>query len=479
MKNHTQSAVSFDWVFNFLADGFYKVKEADPYMDGRRRMYAECPAFDHGKESGKPFCVNETKSGGVNLKCEAGCDTSDLWQALGVSMPGRKRAGNIVDINNPGGLDLTGDFQLKEVSWLVENVLPRGKYSLLVGRSGIGKSTMALWLAARLSADQSILDSPRPSGEGCKVLIHTTEDDWRDTAAVRLKLMGANSDKIGRLHSLSEGRNFPFDWTIDEEVIALQHHIQAQRYDLLIIDPVIDLIGTSSNNDPATIRRAIAYKINPILETGCAVLGVHHERKDTKRNEQLVDRALGSQAWTAAARTVLHMQAVPKSKAKDRADVTKYDLGSNSNQYGVLVVAKSNIAKVDGGWHYENPIQSYADQEAQHPSVAVRSNKITGIAPEALIDRYNPIGEREKSAVEKKAERDLEGDIKADERAEIAIKDLFKTRDRIPSKELQTSVQELAPCGETYAKTAIAKLCNKAVKEGNQWVRTLKRLEDA
>ena len=215
------------------------------------------------------------------------------------------------------GTDATDENKTKQLRWLIKGVPPRDKYSFLDGRSGTGKSTMPLWIAARSSDNRVLFSTDRdPTKNGFKTLIHTTQYDCAYTIAVRLKLMGAEFKNIGRLRLLPLDRQYPFDWTRTEEVQALNAHLQETQYDLLMIDPVMDLIGTSNNNDLAAIKRVIGFTLAPILETGCAVLCVHHERKDVTRNEQLVDRALGSQAWTAAARTVLHMQAVQKRKKR-------------------------------------------------------------------------------------------------------------------------------------------------------------------
>ena len=360
-------------------------------------------------------------------------------------------------------IDMLNDFNPKPLSWLIEGVIPRGKLTLIVGRGGIGKSTMALWIAARLSSDQVLFDTPR---KRAKTLIFTSEDDWQDTTSVRLKLMYADFANIGNLRSF-EDLSKSFDWGSAVEIDALQRYISFKRYDMLVIDPIIDILGGHSNNDGAAIRRAIEKKLKPILASGCTVLGVHHERKDVKRNDALLDRALGSQAWTAAARSVIHMQAVKKDAAKRRVDIKNRDLGSNSQNYGVIVVSKSNIANVDGGWHYELPMETFKGHESPHPTIIMRASKIKGIAPLALVNQYDPFEAPPKPATQRLAEMRIKDRIDAKAEANDAktqainaVKELLKDGSSMKMKEIIEVVSEASGVGAANVKKAVREVCD-------------------
>ena len=386
-------------------------------------------------------------------------------------------------LHRNGGCDL-GDFlgygTPTPVKWIVPGVLPEGKLSLLVGQPGSGKTVLALYIAASLSRGRSPFGPLESSGlfdEGLKVLIYSSEDGWNDTLFPRLQLMDCETKYVGPLWSPVRGLEFEFRWQDEEDVRKLHRRIASSGVRLLIIDPIVDIIGSRNNNDPAVIRSSVEEKIKPILNAGCAVLGVHHERKDIKKSDSLTVRVLGSQAWVAVARSVLQVQIVPKHVARNRVEIVKKDLKTNSERYGVLVVSKSNLAKIDGGWHFEMPVERIAGSEQVR--IAMNPKKFQGISPERLFDRYDPGPDQKRvSAVEEKAQLSNEDQRKALERARSVILALFEEQDEYPSKKLVALVRERADVGSRNAGEAIAKMCD-GRKAGKGWVRTLKAAKQA
>ena len=405
--------------------------------------------------------------------------------------------------------DLFGYREPEELTWLADNMIPVRKLTLMVGRSGIGKSTMALYIASSVSngAKPFTRNSPLSNdlfASGARVLIYTSEDDWNDTVAVRLDMMGANFDNIAPLRSQRNGVAYSFDWSgrrerdangneIPSDIDLLRANLRSDPVTLIIIDPLLDVVSGGSNNDPSIIRRAIETKINPLLEMGCAVVGIHHERKDAHSGDLLVDRAIGSQAWTGVARSVLHMQALPKYKAlgrdknskpresKDQKfNIAQMNMDTNSNICGVMVVSKSNLANVDGGWHYELPTSVPSGQMSSFIEVAVNLEKIAGRTPEELVQIYNPIAQDDppESPVNRKARIDLGKQISAVKEAERVVKEYFgETRDPISMKDLTKLVMEHAGVGRRTAHDAIRNTTKSVHTEGNNYFRELKSAE--
>lgn len=409
-----------------------------------------------------------------------------------------------------GYRDLFGYREHNELAWIADNVLPAGKLILIVGRSGIGKSTMALYIVSAVSNGIKPFTEDVPlRGElfdrTDRVLIYTSEDDWNDTVAVRLDMMDATLDNIAPLRSQRDGVAYSFDWSgrrerdrngneLPSDLDLLLTNLRREPVTLLVVDPLLDVVSGGSNNDPSVIRRAIETKINPLLEAGCTVIGVHHERKDARADDLLVDRAIGSQAWTGVARSVLHMQALTKRKAlgrgrnpKPRAsmdgrfNIAQVDMGTNSDVCGVLVVSKSNLAKVDGGYHYELPTSVPDGQTSSFIQVAVNPRKITNRTPEELIQIYNPIAQEEppESPVNRHARMTMAKEISALEIAKSAVRDAFSQsgRELIPSTELIEIVRDGASVGVRNAKEAIREM-TESVRSGKRFSRRLKNSTD-
>ena len=387
--------------------------------------------------------------------------------------------------------DLFGYHAQKELTWVADDMIPARKLTLMVGRSGIGKSTMALHIASSVSMGMKPFSKDEPlnndlfATEG-RVLIYTSEDDWNDTVAVRLDMMRANFDNIAPLRSQRRGIEYSFDWSghrerdtngneLPSDLDLLQANLRQDPVTLIIIDPMLDVVSGGNNNDPSVIRQAIETKINPLLETGCAVVGIHHERKDALKGDLLVDRAIGSQAWTGVARSVLHLQALPKHKAlgpsknpkpresMDRKfNIAQMDMGTNSNMCGVLVVSKSNLANVDGGYHYELPTSVPEGQTSSFIQVVVNHEKIKNRTPEELVQIYNPVAQDNplESPVNKKARSDMAKEITVAKTAENAVETAFEefseVKNNSPSMEdLIKKVVEIGSVSQKVAKEAI------------------------
>ncbi len=86
------------------------------------------------------------------------------------------------------------------VSWLWEGRIPLGKLTVLDGDPGLGKSTVTLDLAARLSSGQPM---PGDGESGCQagVVIVSAEDGLADTIVPRLMAAGADLERISAIET--------------------------------------------------------------------------------------------------------------------------------------------------------------------------------------------------------------------------------------------------------------------------------------
>ena len=92
-----------------------------------------------------------------------------------------------------------------DIRWLWPSRIARGKLTMLVGNPGVGKSLIALDVAARVSTGQPWPEqsSDTPLREPADVLLLTETDDLCDTVCPRLLARGAALDRI---HLLSRAR---------------------------------------------------------------------------------------------------------------------------------------------------------------------------------------------------------------------------------------------------------------------------------
>lgn len=223
------------------------------------------------------------------------------------------------------------DIKPQPIKWLWEGWLPAAKLSILAGIAGTGKTTLALAVAAVVSAS-----ARWPDEQQCKhfgnVLIWSGEDSADDTLVPRLIAAGADMNKIYFIEAVAEnGISVPFDPAAHISDL----HAKAEEIGnvaLLIVDPIVSAV-TGDMHRANDVRRGLQGLVDFAETHDCAVLGVTHFAKGTGgRSPQ--ERIIGSQAFGALARMVL---VAAKEEDGDRR---------------VLARAKSNIAPDDGGMFY-------------------------------------------------------------------------------------------------------------------------------
>lgn len=253
------------------------------------------------------------------------------------------------------------DIRPQPITWLWPGWVPAGKLTILAGAAGTGKTTLALGLAAVLTAGGTW-----PDGSVCRakgnVLIWSSEDVADDTLVPRLIASGADLSRCHFIEGITEnGESVPFDPA--QDILELHRAVDAiGGVSLLLIDPIVSAVAGDMHraND---VRRSLQAVVDFAEAHQCAVIGITHFAKGgAGRAPQ--DRVIGSQAFGALARMVL-----VTAKEED-------------NSRRVLARAKSNIAPDDGGVAYGLELATIAGGiEATH---AVWEGVIAGTAREIL-----------------------------------------------------------------------------------------------
>jgi len=181
------------------------------------------------------------------------------------------------------------------VKWLAKPFLPLGKFSLLIGDPGVGKSTLAVSIAAALSTGRSILESDSTSITG-SVLFQSAEDNVADTLKPRLLANGADCSKIAILECGG--------LDISEDCQLLDNAIRDTKARILLLDPLQAFIGKNADMCRAADMRRLLSGLAIIAERReCAVLAIGHMTKAT--GTKSLYRGLGSIDIAASARSVM------------------------------------------------------------------------------------------------------------------------------------------------------------------------------
>src|SRR5262249_48078886 len=125
----------------------------------------------------------------------------------------------------------------RPIAWLWPRRIPRGKITILDGDPDVGKSTLTLDLAARVTTG-ALMPDGSPGTLGGVVLL-SAEDDASDTIVPRLQAADAD---LGRIHLLEavrcEGRD-PLPPVLPANVNELEAAIVKTDAALVIVDPLM------------------------------------------------------------------------------------------------------------------------------------------------------------------------------------------------------------------------------------------------
>lgn len=196
----------------------------------------------------------------------------------------------------------------ERIRWLWPGRVAQGKLSLLIGEPGLGKSSVTLDIAARLTTGAAWPDGgTAPSGDA---VILTAEDGLADTIRPRLDAMHANASRV---HAITAIRHRTRERSLDltRDLPHLERVVDGTNAKLLIIDPLSAYLGRANSFQDAEVRGVLAPLAALAERSGVAVLGVMHLNKDKQKTA--LHRAQGSIAFVGAARAVFAVTEDPDS----------------------------------------------------------------------------------------------------------------------------------------------------------------------
>jgi len=126
-------------------------------------------------------------------------------------------------------LNFERDIEVTSVKWLWYPYIPLGKITILQGNSGVGKTMLALNVAAALSRGD-MLPGDTAVREPTNIIYNTAEDSLSDTIKPRLLAAGADCSFI---NNINERLN-----TITMTDERLELSVSETNAKLLILDPI-------------------------------------------------------------------------------------------------------------------------------------------------------------------------------------------------------------------------------------------------
>jgi hypothetical protein len=224
------------------------------------------------------------------------------------------------------------EIDCKDVAWLWTDFIAVGKLNMIVGNPDMGKSWVALFIAAKVTTGDPWPNLFRRQEPG-SVIILSAEDSPDDTIRPRFESSGGDSSRAIFLEGMrdEEGTDYFFDMTRDicslEEVI--QQHSDVR---LIIIDPLSAHCGATDTHVDAKVRRVLGPLANLARKYEIAIVGISHLNKSQQK--EILYKPGGSIAFVAAARSIMLVTYNPKDQESRIFHIIKSNL--TANKFGLV-----------------------------------------------------------------------------------------------------------------------------------------------
>jgi hypothetical protein len=175
--------------------------------------------------------------------------------------------------------------------------LVRGEITVLGSPGGVGKSSLAIGMGVSIAVSKELLDE-KIRGSDLKVLLINAEDSGEEIQRRvwafclghrvgeyeldRLYVAGADDPRVQRLSLLRT--NEKGQSQLDEAGFAeLRGAFQLLSPDVVVLDPLVALCASGNMNDNPSMSLVMRKLKALAIEFNCAVLVVHHTRKNAAR----------------------------------------------------------------------------------------------------------------------------------------------------------------------------------------------------
>lgn len=335
------------------------------------------------------------------------------------------------------------EVQHEPMQWLWKDWLALGKLHILAGAPGAGKTTIAMDVAATITAGKNWPDET--SGINGEVLIWSSEDSYADTLGPRLDAAGADLDKVHYATEIKEGeKRIYFDPAKDLSLLESAAR-NMKNLKLIIIDPIVSAMSGDGHKNNE-VRKCLQPIVDIAEKLGVAILGITHFSKGTQGRDP-AERVNGSVAFTGVARFVWVV-----AKGKDKEGEEKR----------VLSLAKTNFSAGDGGFAY----LIEEEELSNHPDILTTRVNWNGTLDGEAFDIVQSVERVDKKGSLMEAEEFIEDIL---QNGPMASNDLFEygESEGFKKRTIQRALSSLKKRGINI----------KTFREGDAWYKKLSEME--
>ncbi|MER5943892.1 AAA family ATPase [Streptomyces sp. NPDC001928] len=290
------------------------------------------------KAAGIPHRIVEARAG------------KDAWDHLAAGW----RADQALPVGVAQRLKVTRASEItpRVTHWLMDGKLAVGSLALLAGREGMGKSTVALTLAAQVTTGTmpgAFFGTPK------SVVVVATEDAWEYTIKPRLMAAGADCDRVLRVEAFTpDGLDDMI--SLPADIPGLEKICRAEDVALIILDPLMSAVsGKIDTHKDHELRRALEPLTRLAVAARVTVLGLIHFNK-TATTDPLT-AIMGSRAFAAVVRAVLAVIVDPEDEERFLLGNPKNNLGRRNLPSLVYKITGAHVADTDEGAVWASKIE--------------------------------------------------------------------------------------------------------------------------
>jgi RecA-family ATPase len=179
------------------------------------------------------------------------------------------------DVKRKSLVEFMSDVEEETVDWLWTNRIPRGKLSIFDGDPELGKSTVALAIAAALSNGMALPFDKEPEAP-LRSLIISSEDGAADTLKPRLRKLGADMTLVGIPHR----ERFVTASQINANVLDTM--LQQYPAALLVLDPILAFANQRNTDKASDVRGLLQPLVGLAAKHKTAIILIRHLNKGTQ-----------------------------------------------------------------------------------------------------------------------------------------------------------------------------------------------------
>jgi hypothetical protein len=231
----------------------------------------------------------------------------------------------------------------EKVTWLWRYRLPRSKIVVFDGDPGLGKSTVLLDLAARVTRGDAMPDGAYLDKPGTVMLL-SAEDGIGDTIVPRLHAAQADLANVLIATNIEQADQRTRPVTLPDDFDHLREMIGDHHVSLVIFDPLMAFLGGHVDSHKDQDIRRVLHQLKEIAEeTNAATIICRHLTKSGGANP--LYRGGGSIGIIGAARVAMLVAPDPDADGQPVAPSSGL-ISSGASPRRIIAVSKSNVGRI-------------------------------------------------------------------------------------------------------------------------------------